>query len=462
MAKKLNLTLVMIITIIFSSCLIAGELTFGWNKMNDTGPINDMQFMPGHDNFIFCTSFDMQIRNTESGELVQSYPFGAFDIEFTPDSTRLIMLAVGGVTGRIEIRNVSDMSLIREYIIPENTDTEGLDIVESGIGFSEMVVDPIRPYVYAIRKRAGTLNGNIYFDIRKIVIYNYETMEEVGVMQNSNGDNLWLQKIAISKDGKYLAVNNGGASYLRVWDLGTRQEIRSYKLCDYIPGSGDDGQPSCTKFSEINSDIIYFSGKFPKSKNVDGIYGLVTYSITENRIVDSTFGIEPNYVSYGKFTFFDNEERAIKGQTHYILILNLKNKTIENKIDRDTITNGLTFWYGNTIYSYNKNLFIGYAGQYYGIFRYNVGTGTIDNFNFDTIIYPNPTDGMIAIENSCIDPVHSYEISDINGLIIIRNTIMTAQSGITTIDISTLSVGTYFLRYYCGSSVTTYKVIKEN
>ncbi len=60
MAKKMNLTLVKINTIIFSSCLHAGELTFGWNKINETGNIRDMEFMPDYDYFIMSTLKELQ------------------------------------------------------------------------------------------------------------------------------------------------------------------------------------------------------------------------------------------------------------------------------------------------------------------------------------------------------------------------------------------------------------------
>ncbi len=461
MAMKMNFTLVMIITIIFSSSLHSGELTFGWNKINENGAIYDMEFMPDNNSFVFVDYKSLQVRNTETGELVNNYPipelFAAHDIEFTPDSTRMI-LAYGD---KLELRNVSDMSIIKEYKIPEGTDTAGYDIYESIIRLHEIVVDPIRPYVYAIRKRSGTLNGNIYFDIRKVAIINYESMEEVGVMPNSNGDNLWLQRIAISKDGKYLAVNNGGASYLRVWDLGTRQEIRSYKLCDYIPGSGDDGQPSCTKFSELNSDIIYIVGDFPKSRNGARIYGLITYSIDENRIIDSTFGFLTNSAGLGDFIYCDNEERIIKSDGKNILIINIKKKLIEQKINQDTISSGKRYWSIKLLYSSIKNTLVGFNKEKFSYAIYNNSTGIEDPLIYDTVIYPNPNTGFVTLQTSCQNPVQTYEVLDINGYVVIPATGITVQAVITTIDISTLPVGTYFLRYFCGTTLITYKVIKE-
>jgi hypothetical protein len=426
------------------------------NKFNETGPINDMQFMPGHDNFIFCTSFDMQIRNTESGELVQSYPFGSFDIEFTPDSTRLIMLTSDGGTGKIQIRNLSDMSLIKEYKIPEGTDTAGYNIYESGIGFSEMVLDPIRPYVYAIRTRAGTLSGGKYFLIRRIVIINYETMEEVGILSVGEEDKTYFEKLAISKDGKYMAVNNQGQARLRVWSLDTRQKITDYRL--YSDGNIDDTwcEPSYTKFSEINSDIIYFSGKFPKKGS-----GIFIFGISDNKILDSTFAVAPNFVYQGYFTLIDNEERAIKIDLK-ILILNFKNKAIEQKINQDTIKNGPAYWADKLLYSIHKDYLIGFSAQYFTFGKYTITTSTEDPFLYDSIIYPNPNTGFVTLQPNCQNPVQSYEILDINGLIIIPNTVINIQAGFTTIDISSLLTGTYFLRYYCGSNLTTYRVIKED
>jgi WD40 repeat protein len=434
----------------------AGELTFGWNLVNESGYIWDMEFMPDNNYFILCTSTDIQIRNTETGTLVNSYPIGAGIIEFTPDSTKLIMTPVENDVSvpKIQLRNLSDMSLIRELEIPPGTDTAGYDIKSSGIYFQEIVVDPVRPYIYALRSREGKLTNGKSFHSRKIVIYNYETMEEVETLFVNESVDFVIEKMVISKDGSYLAINSHLESELKVWDLYTRQEIRSYKLCE------KSGVPTCTKFSELNTDLIYFSGEFPQ---VNTIYnGLFTYSIQENKIIDTTFGTGNNRILSGYFTFFDNEKRAIKIYNRTILVLNLINKTVEQRIDQDTIASGPKAWYHKLLYSQVNKALIGFSSEFFSYGRNDLGTITSDPINFDSIIYPNPSNGIVSLINSCQNPVQFYEVLSVNGLILIPNTVITTQQGLISIDISELPSGTYFLRFHCNSSVTTYKIIKEN
>lgn len=438
----------------------AGELTFGWNLSVGNGQIWDMEFMPDNNFFIIMTDTEFQIRNTETGALVNSYPkpgYGAPQgFEFTPDSTRIILYC-GDI---MEVRNISDMSVIHHYVIPSGTDTSGYNIFQSSIRFREIAIDPIRPYIYAIRTREGTLlNTGKYFLIRRIVIYNYETMEEVGVLSLNEEDYTVFAKMAISNDGKYLSVNSELSSRLRVWDLETRQKIRTFRICNYDDASGE---PTCTKFSELNTDLIYFSGRFPQKYSTESFYGILIYSISENKIIDSTFGVPPNLVFQGYFIFLDNEERAIKLEGWNIYLLNLRNKTIEQRIKQDTITNGPAYWADKAIYSPLNKAILGFASQYFSYARNDLGTTTNEPIHYDTIIYPNPNNGIVNLENNCQNTIQSYEILDIIGLILIPNTIITEQGGTISIDISSLPSGTYFLRFNCASSITTYKFIKED
>jgi WD40 repeat protein len=440
----------------------AGELTFGWNLINSTGAIYDMEFMPDNNYFVFADYKSLQVRSTETGELVHNYTlpelFAAHDIEFTPDNTRMI-LAYGD---NLELRNVSDMSIIKNYKIPDGTDTAGYDISESNLRFYEIVVDPIRPYVYAIRNRSGTLSGGKYFVIRRIVIINYETMEDVGILSLNEEDNTLFEKIAISKDGKYLAVNNQGLSRIWVWSLETQKKIREYPL--YPNGATSKeiwGEPTCTKFSELNTDLVYFSGSFPQSKDYVGHSGIFQYNIHENRIIDSTFGVGIMKAGYSYFTIFDLEKRVINLNGNKINIMNLFQKIIEKSILQDTINNGVRSWSKKIIYSDFNKMFIGFSQKSFSSAKNNIETAIYDEIKFDSIIYPNPSSGIVSLQTNCQNSEQFYNILDINGTMLIPDTRISFQMGMTAINISNLPNGTYFLRYYCGSTVTTYKVVKE-
>jgi WD40 repeat protein len=154
--------------------LSSQTLAFKWNLTNQSGEIYDMQFMPDNNYFILCTDTDFQIRNTETGELVQTYPFGGSTFEFTPDSSKIILIPpeAGGEDKKLQLRNINDMSLIREYIIPPDSN-------DFNLSFRELKVDPVRPFVYVIYRKTKRM-GIYYYHTSKVQIYNYETMEFLG------------------------------------------------------------------------------------------------------------------------------------------------------------------------------------------------------------------------------------------------------------------------------------------
>ena len=55
-----------------SIALQAGELVFHWNKICEN-KIFDMELMPDNDYFVIVTANEFQVRNTEDGEIVNTY-----------------------------------------------------------------------------------------------------------------------------------------------------------------------------------------------------------------------------------------------------------------------------------------------------------------------------------------------------------------------------------------------------
>ncbi len=437
--------------------VVSGELTFGWSKINKDGNIYDMEFMPDNNYFVFADYKNLKLCSTETGELVHAYPFAekanTGNIEFTPDSTKMIF-AYGN---KIELRNVGDMSVINNYQIPTGTDTSGLNVMSGEIAFDEMVVDPVRPYIYVVRHSSGYLSGGKYFSFDKLVIYNYETMEEAGKISTTEDEGHELLKIAISKDGKYLAANTRGPSHLKVWNLETRERIRNFQLSAEGTSSGE---PSCTKFSELNTDLIYFSGRFPQSAEPASKYnGLFIYSVSANKIIDSTFGVGEKKINQGYFTFIDNEKRLI--YPNYggdLYIINLENKIIEHSYYIETGAPGA--WI-KSVFSHKYNTFVGFAGSFYSIGKYNPLSIIDDDNQIIQVLYPNPTDGLITLEHNCHNPKQYYELYNSNGIILTTVSNINNESGALSIDLSSYSQGIYYLKLYCGSTFTTYKIVKE-
>jgi WD40 repeat protein len=449
MLKKTILSILAILLLLSIADLRAGELTMHWNLQNETGRILDMQFMPDDDYFVLITATDLQIRSTETGEIVKTYPIGANQIEFTPDSTRIILIR----NDVLELRNIEDFSLINSYTLPP--DENGLSV-----GFVEFKVDPIRPNLYAIAKKSGDIGGGKQVIIRRILAFNYETMKVVEDLTPPNYETELCEKLAVSIDGRYLVAVNGWNSYIKVFDLSTNNVIKSFMLSnEWKPETGRDaGHATCLKFSEIDTDKIYISGFFPQYKD-DGYHdGLFIYSINKNTIIDSTFGVGKNAVSGRYFVLFDTDNRVMLTNGGQLCILNHQTKLIEFMEDLVEINAPIT---EKIIYNEKDNYFIGRS--VFSIVKINYIPHLIvdDDPKSLNIIYPNPTNGIVNINTNCSNLTQHYEIYDISGNLLITSVAPQQTSDTITIDFSTYPIGTYLIKLYCGKDVYNFKVIKE-
>jgi WD40 repeat protein len=413
-----------------------------------------MEFMPDNNQFIMSTTRGVQIRNTLTGEIANTPNFYAANIEFSPDSTKLII--TNGWDKVIQTRNITDYSIINEYILPEGTDTASYDFEFSYLGLKEIVVDPIRPLIYAVRERSGqTKNGQPVL-IRKIIIYNYETMEEVGKLTSPAEDTLWYKDIAISKDGKYLAAITESKSYIKVWDLNTRQKIRDFKVCDKI--STYSGSPDQITFSQINTDNIYFSGTFPQTK--DYYYdGIMIYNIAQNKITDSTFAVGDKSVFGGRFCLFDNETRIIITRMNKIIVMNNISKDWEQQINKDTISGGQIFW-GFQRYSNTIKIILGFGNSSFSCIKNNLGT-SVPIPQTEGTVFPNPTTGEVNIETEDT-LIKGIKIYDANGAEVtspsLRDTPPYQGGEKVQFNVSNLPSGEYFIVLE-GKVKQTYKLI---
>jgi hypothetical protein len=86
------------------------------------------------------------------------------------------------------------------------------------------------------------------------------------------------------------------------------------------------------------------------------------------------------------------------------------------------------------------------------------GTGNkaIESTNFSTLIYPNPTEGRLYVENSSSDKL-SYKIYSISGRLVgSRQNITDSRADV---DLSTLTKGMYLISITTGEKTETHKVI---
>lgn len=448
MKKLLFLVLLLLFNFNF---LFSGELIFGWNKVNESGGIYDMKFLPGDSTFILGCLGDLNIRSAQTGEVIRSYPVPTYQLEISPDNLRLLSIPIGDTIGKLQLRDINDLHLIKEYVIPGGTDTEGYEFTSSSVYFKHFVIDPVRPYLYAMRYREGYVSGGDWVSIVRIIRYNYQTMQEESIMFTySNLIELGI-RLAISRDGHYLAAISQGESYLRVWDLNTMKLIREFRL--YDPYCQDCWcKPQDMKFSEINTENIYFSGTFPKKE--DSFDGLIKYNISLDSLIELRYKNDATI----RFFMFDNEVRSFLVSYFNNRVYNFHTQETEFEYQRHWPDIGT---WGKVIHSKINDLFIGWSGEYFSSGYYNRPSAVNDLGLIDSnLIYPNPTNGIVTIELPAGKVPSSYQITNYEGKLF---DLPYKFDGINkySFDFTTIPSGVYFIKLDIGKELLTYKVIKE-
>jgi len=83
---------------------------------------------------------------------------------------------------------------------------------------------------------------------------------------------------------------------------------------------------------------------------------------------------------------------------------------------------------------------------------------TLENNYTTLILFPNPAQDQISINNTSNSDITQVEIYNLLGVKVDEITINSQEA---VIDVSTLTTGTYFLRIYADSGVVTKKIIKQ-
>ncbi len=411
-----------------SSTLSSAEITPLWNLINDVGAVQDMEMLPGGEEFISLVgqgdNGQIQIRNVADGKLLKSFTTSIFPnakLVFTPDSTRFILLN----GGRGELRSFDDkFSVIQTFYHPDYS---------LGALYRFIAIDPIRPYAYVTDFRMS--------------VFNYETGEYVKSI--SDFSNYGYTAISVSDDGKYLAAINEGKAYLKVWDLEKMEIIRNVQLYDDKLQQDWWCNSRDIHFSKHSSDLIYFSGNFPAKEK--GIFGLNTYNILNNKSGNPTF----DYLGGGKFLLINNGNCAFNYNGSSIEILNLLNNEI--KLTKE-ITLEIPF--DNTVINDRKaGIFIGNSNEYMGAIIYDPQTSVGTDYEDFTRITPNPTTSLVTVTHFCEDSLMKYRVNDFEGKLLTESNVENIQDDIK-LDFTDHSSGVYFLTINCNGTDRTYKIIK--
>ena len=447
MRTKLLFT-ILATTMLIATALQSAEIIPIWNKESGAGDIQDMEILPGGDQFLMLSGIAegsrFQFRNTIDGELVREVPgfYASFaNFELTPDSNRIVVTS--GKGGDLELRNLQTFHLIKGKFVSR---PDGFTAYIKNIA-----IDPKRPYVY-VTQYGNNGNSSNYQVKSKISVYNYETMELVKDLTDYDGYE--YTAIAVSDDGKYLATLNDGKAYLKVWDLVTMELIRDVQLYDdKLPNTDWWCDSKDIQFSKLNSDVIYYSGYFTKQINKKRQNGVFNFSISSNlqsRIV------EDGLYDGGNIKLIDNENRIFISTSSRIYVLNLEMNELEFKY----ILNGNIHASEKVVHLIKENSFIGSSNYFLDKFLYDRETNIEANYEEEIIISPNPTNNFVNINLNCIEPIINYQINDINGLMLFQTSIQN-HVGSLQVDFTSYPSGFYFLSVMCNNTSKTYKIIKE-
>ena len=431
-----------------SYTLSSAEIVPVWHTESGAGDIQDMELLKGGNQFIALAGqgpeAQIQIRNTEDGELVRFYTIPistGSKLKITPDSTRVLM--INGSFGQLRLLD-EQFTILKTF----NIESESIKII-----FNALAIDPVRPLVYLSAYGGQYINGK-YQSASKILAYNYETGEHFKDLTEFGEYEYTV--INVSDDGKYFASINEGEAYLKVWDLSTMELIRDAQLFDETT-SDNWCEPKDIQFSKLNNDMIYYSGRFPNkeltAKQNDGVR---IYAISSN--INSLNNQERSLS--GKFLLFDNDERSLVYTYGTLYIYNFNEKSQEYyNIPPKNIYVG-----GKTIYLAKNDCFIGFAGANNCKFLYDRQTSIEINYQEEIIISPNPTTNTININlNSNGFEYIRLSIVDLlgNEVGFIEEGLMNKSSYQKEYDVSDLPPSTYFIRLEIGKEVVTKQFIKE-
>lgn len=462
---KLLLTILASIMLI-PSTLTSAEIIPKWNKINEAGEIHDMEFLKGEDTFILIAGIGekgvIEIRQTETGELVRSLPIPYLSyknqIEVTPDSSKILITTGGDKESQptIELRNINDFTIVNSFKLDMDEDSVDEKGGKLYYRFRQAIVDPVRPFVYTIVEKTNFISNHTpekYW----LRVYNYETMNEVTDLTPVGYENEKLKCFDVSDDGKLLTALNDGKTFLKVWDLEKLELIENIKIYDNDYDQ-DPNYYACVlddvEFSSVDNNLIYLSGKIPDKSVEYSSYGFYKYLISEKLKIKEM--IDENKVG-GRFTFFSDESRVLLSGGVMNSVFNL----IKNERELYAPTD-IKYPTGSIVlYSNLKNCFLGAASHIFGIYRIDTKSNIIEIKNNNHFISPNPTTGLVNIKINCFESYQYVKIININGSILKEFIFDKLKSNIQ-LNFNSYQSGVYFIIINCGENLTNYKVIKEN
>lgn len=314
-------------------------------------------------------------------------------------------------------------------------------------------------------------------DSRYLLLTKYLVNGEIDLSFGDNGitvtyindESTWAFPLILQTDGKVLI------SY-RKQEANDQQTLMFQRYLEngqLDPSFGVDGVVT----TNIVEDFIFGSIALKENGNIVAAihprYDPILAQFLPNGDPDLSFGTDGkmNIVVPSKIPFNilldENEKILISGNDYGFEISDyyLTRFNSDGSLDPTFGVNGATVLYfesnGIIMQSDNKILITGctfwYAGEVdFVVARLNNGIlGVSENSLEDTVVFPNPSDGVFTIKSSAdFDSENSYTVTDISGKNIQKGIL---QSSETIIDLSEVQTGIYFLK----ANNTRLKLIKN-
>ena len=301
--------------------------------------------------------------------------------------------------------------------------------------------------------------------------------------------------VAISNDEKYISAyidNSGDFGFhtvgLYIWELQNGTLIKTLNDIGYRMRFSSDGRYFAISNHPKENHATWTDLYDAKSLLKIGNFGNETesqFDITDIKF-NSDCSLMATSAEDGTVKIWDVEKRSLVNMISTpnirVLCVSFYGNTVNLIVGNEnipTITSINVFDYKQNIkiYPYNsleygwiknldflKGLILFQAGSGIGLLTdFNKLDVATNDMNIDSIIYPNPSTGILKI--NLIKPTlngQDYQITNIDGVIVLRGTEICNDFPCTiSIDVSALSSGMYFVQMNRNQFSQTFKFVKE-
>lgn len=326
--------------------------------------------------------------------------------------------------------------------------------------------------IFARYTSAGNLdttfgtNGKIIFLTYPVFFNNYE-FEIHDIVIKANGKITaigWVESFSNASHFVYRLNSNGTldtsfnvSGYLQSY-YGDFTFCKSYAL---LLNPDDSILYSGGYLFNTPNDFNFYFGKISADGTSQTMSGSIDFSPSAN---DTAYDME--YDNTGKIVMAGSSLNPTTNASEFAVSrLNPDGMIdttfgVSGKVTTSFGTNSFDEAFDMAIQSDNKIILVGYSGSDIALARYSGGilSNSKNEFNNSLLLHPNPTSSFLNITSENEIQLDSITIFNALGQLVLS---ISNANGVTKIDVSNLSAGTYFLKVVSDKGTSNVKFIKN-